>query len=92
MYKHERSGAESEEYKAIVGKQFGYLESLDTLLPNATIQFTPQPYFFETTTEWAATLQDLVQAYRDTGSCDTEAAMKALKQKLDIAVEDLVCE
>lgn len=86
------SVAESEEYKAIVGKQFNYLESLDTLLPNATIQFTPQPYFFETTTEWAATLQDLVQEYRDTGSCDTEGAMKALKAKLDIAVEDLVCE
>jgi len=86
------SVAESEEYKAIVGKQYNYLESLDALLPNATIYFTPQPYFFETTTEWAATLQDLVQTYRDTGSCDTAGAMKALKQKLDIAVEDLVCE
>ena len=86
------SVAESEEYKAIVGKQYNYLESLDALLPNATIQFTPQPYFFETTTEWAATLQDLVQEYREKGTCDTEGAMKALKAKLDIAVEDLVCE
>ena len=69
-----------------------YLEALDVLLPNATIQFTPQPYFFETTTEWAATLQDLVEEYRRNGSCDTAGAMKALKNKLDIAVEDIVIE
>ena len=85
-----KSVAESDAYKSVVGKSFGYLEALDVLLPNATIQFTPQPYFFETTTEWAATLQDLVEQYRTTGSCDTAGAMKALKQKLDIAVEDLV--
>jgi len=62
------------------------------LLPNATIQFTSQPYFFETTIEWAATLQDLVEEYRRNGSCDTAAAMKALKEKLDIAVSDIIIE
>lgn len=86
------SVAESEEYKAVVGKSANYLESLSVLLPNATIFFTPQPYFFETTTEWAATLQDLVEEYRTTGACDTAGAMQALKAKLDIAVEDIVCE
>ncbi len=84
------SVAESDAYKAIVGKSIGYLEALDVLLPNATIQFTPQPYFFETTTEWAATLQDLVEEYRRNGSCDTAGAMKALKERLDIAVDDIV--
>ncbi len=84
------SVAESEKYKSIVGKSIGYLEALDVLLPNATIQFTPQPYFFETTTEWASTLQDLVEEYRRNGSCDTASAMKALKEKLDIAVSDIV--
>ena len=84
-----KSVAESDAYKDIVGKSSGYLEALDVLLPNATIQFTPQPYFFETTTEWAATLQDLVEQYRTTGTCDTAGSMKALKEKLDIAVEDL---
>lgn len=86
------SVAESEAYKSIVGASYGYLEALEVLLPNATIQFTPQPYFFETTTTWAATLQDLVEEYRTTGACDTAAAMKALKAELDIAVEDIVCE
>jgi multiple sugar transport system substrate-binding protein len=86
------SVAESDAYKSIVGKSIGYLEALDVLLPNATIQFTPQPYFFETTTEWAATLQDLVEEYRRNGSCDTAAAMKALKAKLDIAVSDIIIE
>ncbi|MEA4897902.1 ABC transporter substrate-binding protein [Bacillota bacterium Meth-B3] len=83
------SVADSEAYVSVVGKSTGYLEALAVLLPKATIQFTPQPYFFETTTEWAATLQDLVEAYRTTGSCDTAGAMKALKAKLDIAVEDI---
>lgn len=83
------SVAESEAYTSVVGKSTGYLEALAVLLPKATIQFTPQPYFFETTTEWAATLQDLVEAYRTTGSCDTAGAMQALKAKLDIAVEDI---
>ena len=86
------SVAESEAYTSVVGKSHGYLEALEVLLPNATIQFTPQPYFFETTTEWAATLQDLVEEYRNTGACDTASAMSALKAKLDIAVEDIVIE
>lgn len=84
------SVAESEEYISVVGQSVGYLEALEVLLPNATIQFTPQPYFFETTTEWAATLQDLVEAYRTTGTCDTAGAMQALKARLDIAVSDIV--
>lgn len=86
------SVAESEAYTSVVGQSIGYLEALEVLLPNATIQFTPQPYFFETTTEWAATLQELVQEYRDTGSCDTAAAMQELKAQLDIVVEDLAVE
>lgn len=86
------SVAESEEYKAVVGASINYLEALGDILANGTMQFTPQPYFFETTTEWAATLQDLVEEYRANGSCDTAAAMKALKEKLDIAVSDLICE
>lgn len=86
------SVAESEAYTSVIGQSHGYLESLEVLLPNATIQFTPQPYFFETTTEWAATLQDLVEEYRNNGSCDTEAALKALKVRLDMAVEDISVE
>lgn len=81
-----KSVGESDEYKSVVGKADNYLESIDKLLPNATIQFTPQPYFFECTTEWAATLQDLVTSDKYSS---TEEAMKALTKKLNETVADL---
>ena len=84
-----KSVGDSEQYKSVVGKSTGYLESIETLLPGATIQFTPQPYFFECTTEWAATLQDLVTGDKYSS---TEEAMKALKAKLDKTVADLPVE
>ena len=71
---------ESEEYDAIVGKADNYLESLNILYENATIQFTPQPYFTECTTEWAATLQDLVTSDKYSS---TEEAMQELTEKLN---------
>ena len=77
----------SEEYKAIVGSAVGYLEAITVLSKNATIQFTPNPYFFECTTEWAATLQDLVTSDK---YASTEEAMKKLKETLDKKVADLV--
>lgn len=79
------SVAESDEYLKVVGKAHGYLEALSDGLPNATIQFTPQPYFFETTTEWAATLQDLVGEKYES----TEQAMKELTEKLNNIVADI---
>ena len=79
----------SEEYKNIVGKAEGYLEAITILSKNATIQFTPNPYFFECTTEWAATLQDLVTSDKYSS---TEEAMKKLKETLDKKVSDLVVE
>ncbi len=81
-----KSVFESAEYDAIVGKADNYLPSLNELYKNATIQFTPQPYFFECTTYWAETLQDLVTSDKY-GS--TEEAMKELKKRLDTVVEDL---
>lgn len=80
------SVAESQEYKDIVGQAEGYLESFDATIGNAGIVFTPQPYFFECTTEWAATLQDLVTS--DTYS-STEEAMKQLAANLTETVSDL---
>ena len=38
----------------------GYLEMLTASAPGAKINFTPQPLFFDLTTEWAATLQKMV--------------------------------
>ena len=82
------SVAESAEYLEVVGKAYGYADALAEGLPYATIQFTPQPYFFECTTEWAATLQDLVGDKYES----TEVAMKQLTQKLNKVVADIVVE
>ena len=81
-----QSVMDSEEYKSIVGSADNYLESIAALTENATIQFTPQPYFFECTTKWAETLQDLVLTDKYSS---TEEAMKQLKGELDTIVSDL---
>jgi len=80
---------ESDEYRAIVGSADNYLESIAELTENASIQFTPQPYFFECTTKWAETLQDLVTSDKYSS---TEEAMKTLKGELDKIVADLEIE
>lgn len=38
----------------------GYVEMHDISAPGAKIHFTPQPLFFDLTTEWASTLQKMV--------------------------------
>lgn len=81
-----QSVMDSAEYKEIVGSAENYLESIAVLSENATIQFTPQPYFFECTTKWAEVLQDLVLTDKYSS---TEEAMKQLKKDLDTIVSDL---
>ena len=41
-------------------KYSGYVEMHDASAPGASIKFTPQPLFFDLTTEWAETLQKMV--------------------------------
>ncbi len=36
-----------------------YYDTFQSIIADTKIQFTPQPKFFETTTEWASTLQDI---------------------------------
>ncbi len=36
-----------------------YGKTFHRIIPNCKIYFTPQPLFFETTTEWAGALQDI---------------------------------
>lgn len=37
----------------------GYYETFQKIIPNCKVYFTPQPLFFETTTEWAGALQEI---------------------------------
>ena len=50
-----------EEFRARIAKSYpGYLEQYDASAPGSKIYFTPQPLFFNLTTEWAASLQKMV--------------------------------
>lgn len=65
--------------------QPGYIDTFNKTIENTSILFTPQPYFFETTTEWAATLQDIVAGkYKS-----VQQGLDSLKKKMDNAVEDI---
>ncbi|NCC77635.1 MAG: extracellular solute-binding protein, partial [Clostridia bacterium] len=80
-----KSVFESADFQAVLDKAEGFAATFDAQIANTGIQFTPQPHFFETTTEWAATLQDIVGGkYKS-----TQEAMDALKKKMDEIVSDV---
>lgn len=72
-------------FKAKMEKQSGYIDTYQNTVNNATILFTPQPSFFETTTDWAETLQDIVAGKYSS----VQQGMDELKTKMDKAVEDV---
>ena len=83
-----KSVFEDPEVQAMIGSNTGYLETFELSVPGTTIQFTPQPHFFQTTTEWAATLQDIVAGKYDS----VQEGMDALKEKMDEIVKDVPVE
>ncbi len=51
---------DNKDFQAKMATQTNYLETFNAIIAGgAKIQFTPQPLFFETTTEWAQSLQDI---------------------------------
>ncbi|QTL99549.1 extracellular solute-binding protein [Iocasia frigidifontis] len=76
------------EFQSVVSKADGYSEAFEATVDGTGIQFTPQPKFFELTTEWASTLQDLVAGNYDS----TQEAMDELKVKMDKALSDVELE
>ncbi|MCW6506817.1 ABC transporter substrate-binding protein [Lichenifustis flavocetrariae] len=53
--------ADDSEWHARIAKRYpGYIEQLNVSSPGAQIYFTPQPLFFNVTTEWASTLRQMV--------------------------------
>ncbi len=80
---------ESEEYKNSVASAEGYYEAFSKVSENASIFFTAQPYFTETTTEWAKTLQKLVTTDE---YASVQDAMDELKEVMDEMVSDLEVE
>lgn len=81
-----KSVFESKQFQKLIGNAEGYAEALNDTIGNASIQFTPQPYFFKISTEWAQTLQDIYFGKYKT----TQEGMDALKAKIDNDVKDIV--
>ena len=76
-------------YAESVAGAEGYYEAFSTISKNASIFFTAQPYFTETTTEWAKTLQYLVTTDKYSS---VQEAMDELKATMDELVSDLEVE
>jgi multiple sugar transport system substrate-binding protein len=69
-------------FKAKIAKLPGWYEAWQKTVPTTTILFTPQPAFFQTTYEWAATLQDLVAGGKYKSVKEGLDALKALQDKM----------
>ncbi len=81
-----KSVFESEEYQQRIGDIEGYVETFNELIDESTIKFTPQPEFFNTTTEWAAALQDIVNG------ADAEERMNQLNDDIEKRVSRIRAE
>jgi multiple sugar transport system substrate-binding protein len=69
-------------FQAKIAKLPNWYQSWQRTAPTTTIQFTPQPAFFQTTYEWAATLQDLVAGSKYRSVKDGLDALKILQDKM----------
>ena len=68
---------DNDQFKEKLSKVEGYADTFQKTIPNTGIKFTPQPYFIESTTEWAATLQQIVLS-----GANPETAMKELAKRI----------
>lgn len=75
---------DNKDFQARMAEQKDYYKTYQTIFKNdVKIQFTPQPLFFETTTEWAATLQDIYA-----GKVTAKEGLDALVKKLTGMLQD----
>ncbi|WP_257985495.1 ABC transporter substrate-binding protein [Bacillus sp. V5-8f] len=68
-------------FKERISKIDGYEETFSSIIDNSTIKFTPQPEFFNSTTEWAAALQDIVNG------ADAKKRLDQLTEEVNKRVE-----
>ena len=73
---------ENRAFQSKMKQHKGYIDTFNKTIDTTSIYFTPQPEFFVTTTEWAATLQDLVLDGGDVGE-----AMRELAAEINRTVE-----
>ena len=56
----------------------GFYETFQSQIKGTSVKFTPQPFFVQSTTEWAAALQKIVLS-----GADTDKTMKDLAKRID---------
>jgi multiple sugar transport system substrate-binding protein len=69
-----KSIAEDPAFKDVMARNENYIETFNQLIDSTAIQFTPQPKFFDTTTSWAATLQEIYRGANAKATLDSLAS------------------
>ena len=69
-----KSIAEDTAFKDVMARNENYIDTFNQLIDSTAIQFTPQPKFFDTTTSWAATLQEIYRGADAKGTLDSLAS------------------
>jgi len=75
------------DFQAVMSKMPGYVDTFNAIIGNTAIKFTPQPYFFESTTEWAATLQKIVLSGADPTSAMTDLAKRITRNTSKLKID-----
>ena len=63
-----------------------YKQAFQATQPKAQIYFTPEPLFFQVTTDWAATLQDIYAGPATTAS--TKEALDKLASNINTKMQE----
>jgi multiple sugar transport system substrate-binding protein len=66
--------AEDTAFKDVMARNENYIDTFNQLIDSTEIQFTPQPKFFDTTTSWAATLQEIYRGANAKATLDSLAS------------------
>ncbi len=69
-----KSIAEDPAFKDVMARNEKYIDTFNQLIDSTGIQFTPQAKFFDTTTSWAATLQEIYRGADAKGALDSLAS------------------
>ncbi len=73
-----KSAWDQPEFKQKLAAIPGFYETFQAQIKNTSVKFTPQPFFIQSTTEWAAALQKIVLS-----GADPEKTMKDLSKRID---------
>lgn len=68
---------DNDQFKQKLSQVTGYEDTFRKSIANTSVKFTPQPYFTQSTTDWAATLQKIVLS-----GADPASALKDLAKRI----------